>query len=179
MVRLLDRIKRTLANCAYKYFAKQLPQSNLKPNMGQKRLRVFLLRNFVDGGIGANVNIEKGATIAPSQFYLGDNSGIGVNCKIQSHVSIGKNVMMGPHCFFCTENHKFASVEIPMIKQGFTERRPIIVDDDVWFGYGVIVLPGVHIGEGAVVGAGSVVTKDVPPYAIVGGNPAKVIRRRI
>ncbi len=65
-----------------------------------------------------------------------------------------------------------------MREQGYSEEKQIVVGDDVWLGYGAIILPGVTIGDGAIIGAGTVVTKDVPPYAIVGGNPAKVIRFR-
>ena len=63
-------------------------------------------------------------------------------------------------------------------KREAISKGDIIIDDDVWIGYGSIILSGVHIGQGAIVAAGSVVTKDVPPYAIVGGSPAKVIRYR-
>lgn len=63
-------------------------------------------------------------------------------------------------------------------KNGFVTKGPIVIKDDVWIGYGAIILSGVCIGQGAVVGAGAVVTKDVPPYAIVGGVPAKLIRYR-
>jgi maltose O-acetyltransferase len=65
-----------------------------------------------------------------------------------------------------------------MNKQGIDVERPIVIDDDVWIGARVIILPGVHIGTGAVIGAGAVVTKDVPAYAVVGGNPARVIKMR-
>lgn len=68
---------------------------------------------------------------------------------------------------------KFLNYEVEALTKG-----PIIVKDDVWIGFGSFVLSGVTIGQGAVVAAGSVVTKDVPPYAIVGGNPARVIRYR-
>ena len=65
-----------------------------------------------------------------------------------------------------------------MWQQGFTEVDPIVIEDDVWIGARVIILKGVTIGKGSIIGAGSVVTKDVEPYSIVGGNPAKLIRKR-
>jgi maltose O-acetyltransferase len=65
-----------------------------------------------------------------------------------------------------------------MWKQPFTATRPVVIEDDVWIGTRVIILPGVHVGTGSVIGAGSVVTHDVEPYSIVGGNPAKLIRYR-
>ena len=65
------------------------------------------------------------------------------------------------------------------VKINSRSKGAIIVDDDVWIGYGATIMSGVHIGQGAVVAAGAVVTKDVPPYAIVGGVPAKVIKYRI
>lgn len=65
-----------------------------------------------------------------------------------------------------------------MMSQGFVEERPVVIDDDVWIGDKVTILPGVHVGMGSVLGAASVVTKDVAPYSVVGGNPARVISMR-
>ena len=65
-----------------------------------------------------------------------------------------------------------------MIDQGFSKTRPITIGDDVWIGSRVIILGGVNVGNGAVIGAGSVVTHDVPPYSVVGGNPARIIKSR-
>lgn len=177
---MINRIKRVFAYYLYTWVAKEMPQSNLKPNMGQKKIRKALIANYLIGieCIGDNVNIEKGATIASTGIKIGNNSGIGVKCKLQPYVTIGNNVMMGPNCFFCTENHQFSDINKPMIQQGYTERKPIVVGDDVWFGYGVVVLPGVNIGRGCVIGAGAVVAKDIPDYAIVVGNPGKIIKFR-
>lgn len=87
--------------------------------------------------------------------------------------------MMGPYCLIYTSNHCMDRVDVPMWRQGFTEVRPVVIEDDVWIGARVTLLPGVHIGRGSVIGAGSVVTKDVPAYSIVGGNPARVLKYRI
>jgi maltose O-acetyltransferase len=65
-----------------------------------------------------------------------------------------------------------------MNQQGFSQERPVVIGDDVWIGGQVIILPGVKVGSHSIIGAGSVVTKDVPQYAVVGGNPAKVIKFR-
>jgi maltose O-acetyltransferase len=65
-----------------------------------------------------------------------------------------------------------------MTEQGIAEDRPIVVEDDVWFGAAVIVLPGVRVGHGSVIGAGSIVTKDVPPFACVAGSPARILKYR-
>lgn len=85
---------------------------------------------------------------------------------------------MGPYCFFCTKNHEFSNTEIPMIEQGYRPIAPIVLEDDIWLGQGVMIMPGVHIGKGAILAAGAVVTKDVPEFAVVGGNPAKIIKFR-
>jgi acetyltransferase-like isoleucine patch superfamily enzyme len=75
------------------------------------------------------------------------------------------------------ENHSFEDSEIPIQDQGVT-RKGIHIEDDVWIGNRVIVLDGIHVGRGAVIGAGSVVTKDVPINAVVVGNPARIVRYR-
>lgn len=126
---------------------------------------------------GKNINVERGASFS-SKVSLGDNSGIGINASLSGTVTIGKDVMMGPYCTIYSRNHAFSRIDIPMNKQGFQEEKPVCIMDDVWIGGHVIILPGVQIGRGAVVGAGSVVTRNVPDFAIVGGNPARVIRYR-
>ncbi len=126
---------------------------------------------------GKNVNVEKSARFS-SRISLGDNSGIGIRASIQGNTYIGNNVMMGPDCIIYTRNHKFSRTDIPMCEQGFQEEKPVYIGDDVWIGGRVIILPGVKIGTGAIIGAGSVVTKDVPDYAIVAGNPATVKKYR-
>lgn len=92
-------------------------------------------------------------------------------------MKIGDYVMIGPHCFFGTVHHKFDDPSLPMIFHK-PEIRPIVIEDDVWIGANVTVLGGVTIGHGSVVAAGAVVSKDVEPYLIVGGVPAKLIRYR-
>jgi len=92
-------------------------------------------------------------------------------------MKIGSYVMIGPYCLFATVHHGFADWKKPMIFQPVSE-SPITIEDDVWIGANVTVLGGVTIGRGSMVAAGAVVTKDVKPYAIVGGVPAKLIRYR-
>lgn len=128
-------------------------------------------------GIGQKSNIEKGASIT-ELTKIGDRSGVSFNSCFQGKVTIGNDVMMGPECIIYTRNHKFSELDKPMNKQGFADMKEVIIGNDVWIGGRVIILPGVKIGDGAIVGAGAVVTKDVPPYAIVGGNPAKILKYR-
>lgn len=100
--------------------------------------------------------------------------------KIGSFCSIGPNV-----CFLLSSDHPLNNIStFPFkVKYGLEKfegisKGDIVVEDDVWIGYGAIILSGIHIGQGAVIAAGSVVTKDVSPYAVVGGNPARVIKYR-
>jgi acetyltransferase-like isoleucine patch superfamily enzyme len=92
-------------------------------------------------------------------------------------VQIGSNVIIGPYCIIQTGNHRFDDISKPIRLQGYV-KNPVRIDDDCWLGASVIVLPGVTIGKGSVIGAGSIVTKDIPPYSVAVGNPAQVIRSR-
>ncbi|MBT2724003.1 acyltransferase [Bacillus sp. ISL-46] len=94
------------------------------------------------------------------------------------YISIGNNVMLGPNVSMSSENHIYINTEKPIKEQG-VERKGIFIEDDCWIGTGAIILDGVRIGRGSVVAAGSVVTKDIPPYSIVAGIPAKIIKSRI
>lgn len=108
---------------------------------------------------------------------VGDYSGIGDYCYFQGEVLLGDNVMMAPRCAFIANNHQYSDRNIPMNRQG-VENKKIIVGNDVWIGYGAIILAGVELEEGCIVAAGAVVTQSVPRYAIVGGVPAKIIKYR-
>lgn len=136
-----------------------------------------MVKGYVDK-VDKNVHIQRESVIA-RRVSIGDYSGIGERCSVQGNVSIGNHVMMGPEVLIYTQNHLFERTDIPMDSQGFAEEKPVIIRDDVWIGARVIILPGVTIGTGSVIGAGAVVTKDIPAYSVVAGNPAKVVRNRI
>ena len=126
------------------------------------------------------MNIEKGAKFGTGRHIrIGDNSGIGVNCVIPDGSIIGNDVMMGPNCYIHSVNHNFERTDIPMRLQGVSDSKPVIIDDDVWIGQDVTIMRGRHIAKGTIVAARSVVTKDFPPYSIIGGNPAKLIKNRL
>ncbi|MBE7081631.1 MAG: maltose O-acetyltransferase [Clostridiales bacterium] len=86
--------------------------------------------------------------------------------------------MMGPYVIFYAQNHCTSNPDIPMREQGMAEIKPITIEDDVWIGARVVVLPGVTIGKGSVIGACAVVSKDVPPYSVFVGNPGRVVKNR-
>ena len=129
---------------------------------------------------GKNVNVERGANFGSGrEIEIGDNSGIGVNACIPSNTKIGNDVMMGPNCYILPHNHAYDRTDIPMWKQGFTEKKQTIIEDDCWIGRDVTMTPGRIIRKGSIIAAGAVLTKDFPEYSIVGGNPAKLIKSRL
>jgi len=170
-------IWKLINRAAYELLFKHLP-SSMAPVGGKffKFLRAQIAGRFI-ASCGKGVNIEHGATIS-SKLRIGDYSGVGVDCVCGGPITIGDNVMMGPECVLLTRNHAFDKTDIPMCRQGFQEDKPIVIGNDVWLGRRVIILPGVTIGDGAIIGAGAVVTKSVPAYAIAAGNPAVVKKYR-
>ena len=86
--------------------------------------------------------------------------------------------MMGPNCFILDVNHKISDVSRPMCQQGMTEKKTTRIGNDVWIGRDVHMTAGRTIADGSVIAMRTVLTKDFPPYSIVGGNPAKLIRYR-
>jgi len=110
---------------------------------------------------------------------IGNNSTIGERCFIATHerITIGNNVMVAAECYLIDSDHIFEDINIPIKAQGIIT-RPIEIADDVWIGAHVIILKGTRIGMGAVIGANIVIRGDVPPLAVMAGNPAKIIRFR-
>jgi maltose O-acetyltransferase len=163
--------------CIARFFPERLPYYG-----DCKRVRGFLCK-FIFKECGNNINIQRGAYFGlGNEISIGDNSGIGVKANIigigsGGELAIGNDVMMGPEVVILTIGHNHKRLDIPMDRQG-SFRSKIIIEDDVWIGYRCIILPGVKICKGSIIGAGAVVTKDVPPYTVVGGVPAKVIKKR-
>ena len=113
------------------------------------------------------------------EVHIGDRSTIGHNSVLVSRerIQIGNDCMLAAFCYVLDVDHEFADLEKPIPQQGL-RIKPVIVGNDVWVGAGTFILRGVTIGDGAVVAANSVVTEDVPPYTVVAGSPARVIKQR-
>jgi len=136
--------------------------------------------------IGNNVNLGLNAQIYASgketqSIKIGDhlstNSNIMINADLGGMIVIGNNVLLGPNVVIRASNHTFKNPDLPIKQQGHTAGK-IIIEDDVWLGANVVVVPNVIVGKGSVIAAGAVVTKDVEPYSIMGGVPARVISKR-
>jgi acetyltransferase-like isoleucine patch superfamily enzyme len=136
--------------------------------------------------LGANVRLW-----APNQLTIGNNVYIGKDCHIECDAQIGDYCLIANRVSFVgRDDHDYSVIGIPVRfapwvgdrkkenKQNETRHLNVVVGDDVWIGFGSIVLSGVTIGRGAVIAAGSIVTHDIEPYAIVAGVPAKKIKSR-
>jgi maltose O-acetyltransferase len=171
-----------LFQALYYIAARHLPPSYSSSLLGRlsKACRAMVCKQIFRSA-GRNVNVEHGAYFGSGRFVeIGDNSGLGVDCHVPADIRIGKDVMMGPDVLIIgrNQNHRFDDLSKPMRLQGYQDAPPVVIEDDVWLGARVIVLPGIRIGRGAVIGAGAIVTRHVPPFAICVGNPARVIKFR-
>jgi len=139
----------------------------------------YILKN---SKIGKNVKIMvKNEFRNPENISIGDHVYIGPNGAFfgEGRIEIKKGVIIGPKCTIYTANHDFNSLDLESIPYDYNIIvKKVTIYDFVWIGGNVIVVPGVKIGKFAVIAAGSVVTKDVPPYAVMGGNPAEIIKFR-
>ena len=130
---------------------------------------------------GRNVHVQSSVVIfSPNKrIVLGNNVGIGQYCVIQTDLEIGNDVMIAAHVgLIGRDAHTYTTPGVTMFAGARGDRFRVVIEDDVWIGFGAVVLSGVQIGRGAIVAAGAVVKADVPPYAIVSGNPAEVVRYR-
>lgn len=133
-------------------------------------------------GAGKNLRISEAVKLAnPSNITIGDECYLGDGVQIyawKERVTLGNHVLIAAGAKMITRKHGFADIKAPIAGQGYTH-APIVIEDDVWIGFQAIILPGVTIGKGSIVGAGAVVTKSIEPFSIVGGIPARLIRKRV
>ena len=147
--------------------------------------RVKRLRGWYYSGllahVGSNLRVAEHVLInSPGNVSVGDNCYIGAGVQLypwNAPITIGSNVLLAAGVRIITRKHGFANLSHPMAKQGYTN-APIVIEDDVWIGFGAVILPGVTVGRGSIIGSNAVVTRNVEPYTIVGGVPARLIRRR-
>jgi maltose O-acetyltransferase len=134
------------------------------------------------GHLGTGVAIAQPIHLStPEQASIGDFTYIGPDAQLacDGGLTIGRGVMIGPQVFVQTSTHRWEGPDLEAVPYDHhITRGPVTIGDHAWLGARVLVLPGVTIGEGAVVGAGSVVVADVEPCAVVAGNPARSIRHR-
>jgi acetyltransferase-like isoleucine patch superfamily enzyme len=139
------------------------------------RMDVLPFRPFK---LGAGSTIEDFATVnnGVGAVVIGDRTRIGIGCVLIGPVSIGSDVMLAQNIVCSGLNHGYTDVSMPIADQPVNTAE-IVVEDEVWIGANSVITAGVRIGKHSVVGGGSVVTRDVPPYCVVGGNPARILRR--
>jgi maltose O-acetyltransferase len=161
----------------YYLFFSKLPNSWWPGGRLFNKLRVASVRSIIPAG--KNVKIQRSVYIGS-----GNNIVIGNNCQINElarldNVTIGNNVMIARESIILGKMHESGAVDVPMNEQGVKEVKRTIIEDDVWLGLRVVVMPGVTISQGSIIAAGAVVTKDTEPFGIYGGVPAKLIKKRM
>ena len=171
-----------------------LPKDEARPRFW---VRIFLNRFFHHRGSGSKIRYRTRIDVLPfNQFVLGkksiiedfstvnngvgaviigENSLIGMGNVIIGPVTIGNNVILAQNIVASGLNHEYRDPKVPILLQNVTT-APITIEDDCWIAANVVLTAGVTIGKHSVVGAGSVVTKSIPPFSIVTGNPARVIK---
>jgi len=169
-------LKKILCYAIYRLIAKHIPRDI--PVFGKTfhKFRRILCRPLFKKSVriisvGKGVNFDNGCNIIMKDHAnIGDYASLG---GPHATITIGKHVMMGSHCNIISQNHKY-------LEEGYDgfEGKDVLIDDYAWIGNRVIILSGVRIGKHAIIGAGSVVPKDIPDYAIAVGNPAVVKKYR-
>lgn len=138
---------------------------------------------------GKNIGIGKNTYFLPLTSYadknytpkiiIGDGCWIGVRNSFAAidEIKIGKNVLFAGYVHITDHSHGYEEIDIPVSKQPLISKGPVIIEEQCWLGFGCEILSGVHIGKHSIVAARAVVTKDVPAYSIVAGNPARIVKK--
>lgn len=173
-------MKRLFFLVLYYSIAQYLPDSYI-PFLGtlSNWIRIFCIKHFVKKAgkidtINRCVYLGNGRDVE-----LGDHCTLGANCSIPNDTIVGNYSMISRQVYILHGNHRYESPNIPIKLQGSHSNLRTIIEDDVWIGMRSFLTPGRHVKKGTIVAAGSVLTKDFEEYSIVGGNPAKLIKKRL
>ena len=160
----------------YYSICSKLPNSSFPLGQIYNKIRISTINNIIKIGKGCKIQ---------RNVYFGNGKGveIGNHCQINDNVrldniKIGNNIMIARDCIFLGKMHEHNDINMPMNIQGAKISFPTILEDDIWIGARVIVMPGIKISKGCIIGAGAVLTKDTVEYGIYGGIPAKLIKFR-
>ena len=132
--------------------------------------------------LGNSVTLMENCVLSANEgkIHISEKSWLGPGCLVygNGHITIGSNVLIAGHTAISTVSHNFDRIDIPINDQGL-DCGPIVIEDDVWIGLNCSIVKGVTIGKGSIIGAGAVVTGNIPPYSIALGIPAKVVASRL
>ena len=182
MKRLLDRL---VSRIRYHYWSKKVGSHDgpftINPHCDINNPQCLHLGKGV--GIGSYTYIgpvleDHGNKYTP-KIIIGEGTWVGKHCSIAAidKVEIGTHVLFAGYVHMTDHSHGYEDITRPITPQPLFSKGPIIIEDDCWLGFSCEILSGVHIGKHSVIAARSVVTKDVPPYSIVAGNPARLIKQ--
>lgn len=162
----------------YYGFARHLPYQPLPGYKFGNKLRSYIAKKLFKR-TGKDITIKHGAYFGDGKnIVMGDYSQLGINCKVENDLIMGDYVLMGPEVVIYSSSHEYKDIDVPIMLQGAKEINPVTIGNDVWIGLRSTIMPGVKVGNHVIIGSNSVVTKDIPDYAVVGGAPAKIIRYR-
>jgi maltose O-acetyltransferase len=170
-------MKKTLIMLYY-LIAYSLPDRSFPLGKYFSKLRGILTKLILKDNCGMNLELE-----SKVMFGKFNDIRIGNNCQINEksrlrNVSIGNDVMIAPEVYILHSGHEYQKLDISMRFQRDKYYPKTVIADDVWIGARVIIMPGRNIGKGSIIAAGAVVTKNVEPYSIIGGNPSRLIKMR-
>lgn len=166
------------ARAAYYLIGRFLPKYPIPGYRVAYKVRYSLCKHIFES-MGENVLIKRNAYFGDgSKIRIGNNSQIGINSIMDNDVVIGDDVTMGPDVIIYTSSHEYKNLGIPINQQGEKPHRQVTIGNNVWIGARCIILPGVSIGDNAIIGANTVVTKDVPKNAVFCGTEGHVVKFR-
>ena len=164
------------------FYYKKILSRSFKNNRFETGLRIEYPKNIElgsDSYFGLNCKLYASEF---SSIKIGLNASFNANVMINARgkgkITIGNNVLIGPNVVLRSSNHSFKTTQKSIMEQGMTQGE-IIIHDDVWIGSNAVILPNCEVGNGVIIAAGAVVTSNIDPYSIVGGVPAKLIKKRV
>ena len=173
---VMRKICKVISLILYYGIAKHLPNYSFPGGVFYNWIRIKLLKNILP--IGDKNKIMRNVYVGD-----GDRISVGNNCRINEgvrlcNVTIGDNVMIARNHVFIGAQHKFERTDIPMVEQGFEWDKLTIIENDIWIGINVVIMPGIRVKSGCIIAAGAILTKDTESYGIYGGNPARILGKR-